>query len=136
MKLFRSRQFTALGAWMLALSQLLWTAGCRQSTGGSGGGSGSTAAAASTGVNMGQILYDMLQHTYEKAGETAKMAALESRKSDFISAVNRILPSDVSGNLFSTLRGLLVLVDDGTVEGAAADIDAMMVDMLGEQPTL
>lgn len=136
MKLLRSRQFTALGAWMLALSQLLWTAGCRQSTGGGGGGSGSTAAAASTGVNMGQILYDMLQHTYEKAGETGKMAALESRKSDFIGAVNRILPSDVSSNLFPTLRGLLVLVDDGTVEGAAADMDAMMVDMLAEQPTI
>lgn len=132
------RHVRGLVTWAVCLSQLFWSVGCRQATG-SGAGSGahaSTAAGATAGVNMGQIVYDLLHHGYETAGETGKMAALEARRSDFIDAVNRILPSDVSGNLWPTLMGLLPLVDDGTVERAAADVDAIIVDLLADPAAL
>lgn len=134
----RTRSIQALGAWALALSQLFFAAGCRQSTGGGGGGGGmgSTAAGATAGVNMGQILYDVLHHQYESKGETAKVTALENRRDDFITSVNRILPSDVSSNLFPTLMGLLPIVDDGTVEAAAADIDRVIQDLLADGQTV
>src|SRR5689334_3080076 len=109
----RKRSFQALGAWALALTQMFFSAGCRQAT----------------GVNMGQILYELLHHGYETKGETAKAAALEARHDDFVNAVNRIIPADVSGNLFPTLRSLLPLVDEGVVEGATADVDLIIQDL-------
>lgn len=133
------RHIQALGAWLLALTQVFFACGCRQSTGGSSGGGGgfaSTAAGASAGVDMGQIVYDLLHHQYETAGQTAKAQALEGRRADFIGAVNRILPSDVSSNLFPTLKSLLVLVDDGSVEAAVEDVDGMIVDLLADQGAL
>lgn len=137
MALLKKRHVQALGAWALAFTQLFWAAGCRQSTGGGGGGgAASTAAGATAGVNMGQILYDLLHHTYETKGETARAAALEARKAEFIAAVNRILPSGVSSNLFPTLRGLLPIVDSGAVDRAALDVDAIIAELLAEPATL
>lgn len=137
MALLKKRRVQALGAWALAFTQLFWAAGCRQATGGGGGGAAaSTAAGATAGVNFGQILYDLLHHTYTTKGETAKAAALEARKAEFIAAVNRILPSDVSSNLFPTLRSLLPIVDSGAVDRAAADVDAIIAELLTDPATL
>lgn len=137
MALLRKRSMQALGAWALAFTQLFAAAGCRQSTGGSGGtAAASTAAGASAGLNMGQILYDTLHHQYETKGETARAQALENRKTDFINAVNRIIPASVGSNLFPTLMSLLPIVDDGTVERAAKDVDAIVLELLNDQPTI
>lgn len=133
MALLKNRRAQALGAWALCFTQIFVAAGCRQSTGsGGGGGSGSTAAGATAGVNMGEILYGLLHHGYETKGETAKAAALAARKSDFVNAVNRIIPGDVGSNLFPTLRSLLPIVDDGTVERAALDADNIILDLMAD----
>lgn len=137
MALLKKRHVQALGAWALAFTQLFWAAGCRQSTGsGSSGASGSTAAAATAGVNLGQILYDLLHHTYETKGQTAQAQVLEARKVEFIAAINRILPGDVSSNLFPTLRGLLPIVDGGAVDRAAVDVDAIITELLADPSTM
>ncbi|MBL4849033.1 MAG: hypothetical protein JKY65_26210 [Planctomycetes bacterium] len=119
------------------MSSVFLFAGCNR--GGTGGGkssSASTAAGATAGVDMGAIAYDMLHNKYETAGELSQMSALEGRRDDFVGAVNRILPADISNNLFPTLMSLLPLVDNGFVEGAATDIDAIIVDLLQDQKTL
>lgn len=123
---------------MLAVSQIFFVAGCnRGSTGGSGAvGNASTAAGATAGVNVGLIAYDIMHGTYTKDGKVAEAAALENRKDDFVNSINRILPADVSKNLFPTLLSLLPLVDDGTVEGAVADIDKVIVELMGDQAAL
>ena len=112
--------------------------GCNR--GGTGGGAstaaGSTAAGASAGVDMGAIAYDILHHKYEVAGEAGKMAALEGRRDDFVGAVNRILPSSISNNLFPTLIDLLPLVDEGYVDGAVADVDKLLEELINDQSTL
>ncbi|MCW8138881.1 MAG: hypothetical protein KIT58_08250 [Planctomycetota bacterium] len=136
MTFLKKRRVQALGAWALCLTQVFWVAGCRQQTGGGSGSSGRVAAGASAGVNMGQILYEVLHQTYVTKGETAQAQALAARQSDFVSAVNRIIPNDVGSNLFSTLGAFLPIVDDGTVERAAADVDAIIVDLLGDPTTL
>lgn len=134
MALLKNRRAQALGAWALAFTQLFVAAGCRQSTGssGGGGGSGSTAAGATAGVNIGEILYGVLHHGYETKGETAKAAAFANRKTDFVNAVNRIIPNDVGSNLFPTLRSLLPIVDDGTVERAASDADSIILELMAD----
>lgn len=132
----RNDGVAGLLAWLLALSQVFCVLGCRQTTGSGRGGSNSTAAGATAGLNLGELAYTLLHHQYEAGGETAKASALQSRKDDFVGSINRILPPQTGQNLFPTLLGFLPLVDDGTIEGAAADMDAMLVDMLGDQATL
>ena len=136
MAILKNTGTQALLAWFLALSQVFCVLGCRESTGGGRGGYGSTAAGASAGLNLGELAYQVLHHQYEAAGETGKASALEHRKDDFVNSVNRILPPQTGQNLFPTLLGFLPLVDDGTIEGAAADMDAMLVDMMADQTAL
>ena len=135
---FSQTQFLKTGVCALALTSVFLFAGCNR--GGTGGGKSgaqaSTAAGATAGVDMGAIAYDMLHHKYEANGEIAKMSALEGRRDDFVSAVNRILPSDVSNNLFPTLMSLLPLVDNGYVEGAADDVDSIILELMNDQQTL
>jgi len=133
----RSRTIQSLGAWLLALCQIFFVAGCRESGRSGGGGAvGSTAAGANAGVNIGEIAYEVLHHNYTTTGETAKAQALENRKADFVGSINQILPSEVGQDLFPTLLDLLPLVDDGTVEGAVADVDAILVDLMNDQAAL
>lgn len=136
MRVLSRRSVQSFGAWILALTQCVTLAGCRQATGGGSGGSASVAAASTAGVNLGQILYDLLHHQYEQQGEVGKAAALEARQSDFVAAVNRILPSDVGSSLFPTLQSLLPLVDDGTLERGLTDVDGLISDLLADQATL
>jgi hypothetical protein len=137
LSLARNTTVQKFGAFLLAAMQIFFTAGCRQATGGSSGGSSSSTAAGVTGgVNMGQIAYDVLHHQYETDGKTAEATALEGRHDDFVSAVNRILPHDVSSNLGQTLTALMPLIDDGTVDAGANDIAALIQELLGEQNTL
>lgn len=135
---FSQTQILKTGVCALALTSVFLFAGCNR--GGTGGGKSgaqaSTAAGATAGVDMGAIAYDMLHHKYEANGEIAKMSALEGRRDDFVSAVNRILPSDVSNNLFPTLMSLLPLVDNGYVEGAADDVDSIILELMNDQQTL
>lgn len=131
-------QIIKTGVCALALTSVFLFSGCNR--GGTGGGkpagSASTAAGATAGVDMGAIAYDMLHHKYETGGEIAKLGALEARRDDFVNAVNRILPSDVSNNLFPTLMSLLPLVDHGFVEGAASDVDSIILELMNDQQTL
>ena len=122
----------------LALTSAFAFGGCSRggTGGGKAGGSASTAAGVTAGVDMGAIAYDMLHHGYEQKGDLARLGALEARRDDFVGAVNRILPSDVSSNLFPTLMTLLPIVDQGYVEGAAKDADAIILDLLQDKQTL
>ncbi|MGE0711763.1 MAG: hypothetical protein AB7N76_30555 [Planctomycetota bacterium] len=133
------RVLTTLLTGTVVLTGAFACGGCAR--GGTGGGSASsgqasTAAGATAGVDMGEIVYDMLHHKYETSGETAQALALEGRHDDFVAAINRILPSDISNNLFPTLLSLLPLVDDGYVEGAVKDVDAILQDLIADQGTL
>ena len=136
MAILRSTQLQGLVAYLLAMTQVFCVLGCRQTTGGGGGGAGSVAPGSTAGVNLGEIAYSVLHHNYTTAGETGKADALERRKDDFVSSVNRILPPSAGQNLFPTLLSFLPLVDDGSVEGAMADVDAMMMDMMNDQAAL
>lgn len=136
MAILRTTRLQPLCAWLLALTQVFCVLGCRQSTGSGKGGAGSTAAGASAGLNLGEIAYQILHHQYDTAGETGKAAALERRKDDFVSSINRILPPQTGQNLFPTLLGFLPLVDDGSVEAAVTDMDGMMTDMLADQAAM
>jgi hypothetical protein len=123
----------------VALGGAMVFSGCSRGgggSGGSGGGSASTAAGATGGLDMGAIAYDMLHHGYETAGETGKATALEGRRDDFVSAVNRIIPSDISNNLFPTLLSLLPLVDHGFVELAVDDVDAIILELMNDPTAL
>ena len=131
------RTLQALGAWLLAFSQVFWAAGCRQSTGsGRSGAVGSTAAGATAGPNIGEILYTTLHHTYDSEGHTAQAAVLQRRKLEFVNAINRLLPSGSSQDLFPTLLSLMPLFDDGTVDQALLDVDGLIADLLADPDAL
>jgi hypothetical protein len=137
LSLARNSAIQKFGAFLLATTQIFFTVGCRQTTGsGSGGNSSSTAAGATAGANIGEIAYSVLHHQYETGGQTAEATALENRRTDFVSAVNRILPHDVSSNLLPTLNALMPLIDDGTVDAGAADLAGVVSDLLGDQQVL
>ncbi len=137
LSLARNTTIQKFGAFLLAAMQIFFTAGCRQTTGSSSsGGSSSTAAGVTAGANVGQIAYDVLHHQYESNGQTAEATALETRHDDFVSAINRILPHDVSSNLGETLKALMPLIDDGTVDAGAADLAGLVQELLGDQVTL
>ncbi|MEZ6187213.1 MAG: hypothetical protein R3F62_19650 [Planctomycetota bacterium] len=135
MALLRNTTLQALGAWLLAFSQVFWVVGCRQTTGG-GGGSATTAPGATAGLNIGELVYQIMHHGYESKGEQAKADTLELNHSEFVGAINHILPSSVGQNLFPTLLDLLPLVDDGTVEAAIADVEAIVQDLVNDPATL
>ncbi|RMG18249.1 MAG: hypothetical protein D6731_02610 [Planctomycetota bacterium] len=126
-----------LACFVLAVAQSTWALGCYQTTGSDHRRiASSTAAGATGGVNVGLILYDTVHHSLEAKGETAQLAALEARKADFVDAVNRILPSTVSGNLFPTLVKLRPLIVDGSFEDALADVDGLLADLLVDRSAL
>jgi hypothetical protein len=126
------RELRGIGIWLLAASQLALTSGCRQlGSGYSGNGASSTAVAASTsGPDIGQILYNMLLTNVQKSGTPAEVAALQADQTEFVTAVDEILPSSVSNNLLPTLEKLLPLVSNGTIPNGMADIQTVMQDML------
>lgn len=136
MALFKNNTIQALGAWLLAFSQVFWVVGCRQTTGGGSGGASQTAPGATAGLNIGELVYQIMHHGYESKGEQAKADTLELNHDEFVGAINQILPSSVGQNLFPTLVDLLPLVDDGTVEAALTDVEAIVQDLVNDPATL
>ncbi|MBI3724524.1 hypothetical protein HY251_11305 [bacterium] len=130
------RTMRGLLSWFLALSQLGFVAGCRSDGySSSGGSSGQVSAAATAGPNLGAIIYDMLHQTLQKKGSPEQLAAFEKDKQDFIDAVNRVLPTDVSSNLWPTAQKLFALIDDDTLPKGMADMEAMLKDLLADKNT-
>lgn len=126
----RQRELKGLGIWLLAASQLTLTTGCRQLGGRNGPGSSSTAPGSTAGPNIGLIVYNAIHTNLQQSGAPAQVTALENDKQVFIDAVNHILPTDVSTNLFPTLMKLLPLVDDDTIPNGLKDVDGMLKDMI------
>lgn len=133
-----TRELRGLGIWLLTFSQVFMLAGCRQQGGRSGkqGGMGSTAPGATAGPNLGLILYNVLHHNLETTGTKPQVASLEADKQPFIDAVNHILPTSVSTNLFPTINKLLPLVDDDTIPDGMKDVEGMVNDLLASPDTI
>ena len=117
------RELRGLGIWLLAASQLALTSGCRQlGSGSSTGTSGSTAPASTAGPDVGQILYNMLLQNLQASGNTAEVSAFQADQTEFVTAVDQILPSSVTNNLLPTLQSFLPLVSDGTIPAGVGDM--------------
>ncbi len=129
-----SRQLRGLGVWLLTFSQALVFAGCREAggRGSKSGGMGSTAPGATSGPNIGLILYNVLHHNLETTGTPAQVQSLEKDKNLFVDAVNRMLPTNVSSNLFPTINKLLPLVDDDTIPNGMKDVEGILKDLLAD----
>ncbi len=128
-----------IGAWLLVLSQLTFAAGCNRGGTASSvrSSQASTAAGSTAGVDMGEILYGVIHHQVAAEGDSIKLAALEARKADLVAAINQILPgSQTSANVQALLPGLIGLFDDGSVEAAAGDVDAIVVDLMSDSVAL
>jgi len=127
----RAKELRGLGIWLLAASQLTLFSGCRQLGGGSGpGNSGSTAPGATAGPDIGLILYNVLHQNLQTNGNTGEVTALETDKTEFVAAVDQILPTAVSSNLFPLLQKLIPLVKDNTIPNGLSDVEGMVKDLL------
>jgi hypothetical protein len=124
--------------WLLAISQLTFTVGCRQSyVSSSGGGSASSTAPGSTaGPNIGEILYGVIHTQLQNGGNQAEVAAFEQDHVEFVTAMNEVLPTSVSQNLWPLIQKILPLVDDGTIPAGVSDVEGMMKDLLASQSTI
>lgn len=133
------KSLRGLAIWLVTLSQLTFAAGCRSDfTSGSGGngGSGSTAPGSTSGPNLGEILYGVLHTQLASSGTAAEVTALETDHDTFVTAVNQVLPTNVSSNLWPLVQKMLPLIDDGTIPAGVGDVDAIMKDLIASQPTV
>jgi hypothetical protein len=102
-----------------------------------GPGSGSSTAPGSTaGPDIGLILYNVLHQNLTKTGTTTQVTALEGDKQEFVAAVDHILPTDVSSNLFPTIQKLLPLVDDNTIPKGLTDVENIIKDLIASPDTI
>lgn len=130
-----------LGAWLLCMSQLTLVAGCnRGGTASTARGSGyaaSTAAGSTASADLGVALYNTLHKMIADEGDAGKLAALEARRDDFVAAVAKMLPfAAVQQNATSLLDAVFGLLRDGTMTGAADDIEGLLLDLIGDPQTL
>ncbi len=118
-------QVLALAGLMLIFGLLC---GCREMGGGNSAGFGSlqsTGSSASTG--LGLLAYNIYHTSLRNDGETAAVTVLEGRRTEFITAVDKILPQSVSSNLLGTIRDLVPLIQDGTLPDMGDDIRDVLV---------
>lgn len=125
-------------AFGLALaSQLALAGGCRESGGVSAPKSASNTGAASVdvGVSLGSVLYGLVHAQLEQSADNpqGRLAALEARRSEFIAAVDAMVPAHVTGNLRSTLQDIVDLVHDGTLPDTAEHL-ARILELLAHDP--
>jgi hypothetical protein len=126
----------------LVASLLLPALGCREegsahgpSQGGAGGSFASTAG--EPGATLGSVAFRVLRRNTElgDAADNAagKVAALDARKGEFITAVDTTIPFDQVNGLSSTLEDVIKLVDDGTLPALTSNV-ASILDLLGNDP--
>ena len=64
------------------------------------------------------------------------MTALEGQQQPFIDAINTMLPTSVSSNLWTTLQKLIPLVKDNTIPNGMNDLTGIMQDMVASTTTV
>jgi hypothetical protein len=128
-----------LGIWFLCFSQILFSVGCRQQgnyPGAGMGSTGSTAAGSTAGPDLGLVIYNLLHQQLTTSGTPAEVTALEGQKQPFIDAINTMLPTSVSSNLWATLQKLIPLVKDNTIPNGMGDLTGIMQDMVASSTTI
>ncbi len=133
LKLFPRTESSRALAFLLAGLQLLWIPGCNDTLGSGGGSSsGNLVGNLLSQVNLGEQVFQVYRAQVETSPDnaTAKLAALDARRSDFVDAVNTIVePSSVQG-VASTLAAMLEMIDDGSLpqitDGLAAAAELLI----------
>src|SRR5262245_60990891 len=109
--------FNRLTLVTLAAAQIsLPICGCRQEGSARGpysGSGGAFAASAGRDVSIGEVAFRVIRRNLELSDPAdnpqAKVAALDARKQEFVTAIDTTIPRAVAGNLQSTLDDVLRL---------------------------
>ncbi len=123
---------------VLVFSQLSLGVGCHNKiSGASGSGQGSLIAGILGTNDLGKAFFDLYRSKVaaepDASVRTAKLAALDKRRSDFIQAVNDIINARSVGGGLRTAESLFGLVDDGTLPRLAEDA-AQILELLKADP--
>ncbi len=114
--------------------------GCRAegSAKGPGGGSGAgNALTSQNGVTLGEVAFRVIRRNVE-VGDPAdnaagKVQALDARKTEFVTAVDTIVPPAVANGLSSTLDDVRSLINDGSLPGLTDNL-ASILDLVAHDP--
>ncbi len=130
----RQRFFPIVLALLLGLLALC---GCREAGNNVSAGFGSLGQPGATAHRgLGLLLYNVYRTKLSRDGDSTAMATLADQRTEFIDAVNAVLPPDISTNLYGTIHELLPLIDDGTFPAMAQDVKAILTALRAEDDVL
>ncbi|GIW73236.1 MAG: hypothetical protein KatS3mg102_2778 [Planctomycetota bacterium] len=87
-------------------------------------------------LRLGEAVYRMVRARLaadpDPARAAARLAALEARRAELVAAVDTILTPASLEHLGPTLAGVVALVDDGTLPALAAELAALLEELVHE----